>query len=87
MKHGPVVPIVYHAYKHWDNQRITEPSDGEALGDKSARELIDAVNLHYAQFSAWALRERTHRERLWKEARDSGATYLDPEETRAFFRT
>lgn len=86
-QHGPVVSVVYHAYKHWDRARITEPTDGEPLADEQARELLDAVYKHYSQYSAWALRERTHREPPWKEASQAGADYLSRDTTARFFGT
>ncbi|GAA6618466.1 Panacea domain-containing protein [Scytonema sp. NUACC26] len=67
--HGPVVPEVYHAYKHYASGAIPIPDDIDfSKYDKPTRELLDEVYRVYGQFSAWKLRNMTHDEELWKDA-------------------
>ena len=71
--HGPVVPELYHAYKHHEAGSIPRPGDLDfSTFDAPTRELLDEVYSVYGQFSAWKLREMTHEEAPWKETYAQG---------------
>lgn len=65
--HGPVVRSLYDKYKVYEDGPVKLDEDSKPdLGPKSL-ELIAEVNRVYGQFSAWKLRDMTHRERPWVE--------------------
>jgi uncharacterized phage-associated protein len=66
--HGPVVPGLYHDFKHRGNQGIAPPEKFSAEDYlPEVREILDAVLSVYGQFSAWRLRDLTHEEPPWRE--------------------
>jgi uncharacterized phage-associated protein len=69
--HGPVVPSVYPVFASHGNGFI--PADDLELSedalDKDEQELIESVWNAYKPFSALSLREMTHKESPWREAR------------------
>lgn len=85
--HGPVVPSVYHEYKHYGTAPITEleynPSekfDGEQL------ELLNEVWSVFGQFSAWKLRDMSHNEKPWLD-HEKDASVMEDEELGSYFKT
>lgn len=85
--HGPVVPQVYHAYKGYGAEGIPAPVDfgpGQVFSEEIV-ELLDEVYDVYGQFSAWKLREMTHREPPWAETPDG--MEISPDAMRAYFKT
>ena len=68
-EHGPVVPVLYHAYKQFGSGNIPAPTDfdPEELDVRTAA-LLDEVYNVFGQYSAWKLRNMTHEERPWAEA-------------------
>jgi uncharacterized phage-associated protein len=69
-EHGPVVPSLWDVYRGYGSSPIPpaegfDPSVALAAED---RQLLDDVWNTYGQFSAWRLREMTHREPPWREA-------------------
>lgn len=85
-REGPVVREVYNAYRQYGSARITEVQGGGRITDQDALDIMEAVYDYYGQFSAWTLRNRTHREPPWLEARPTEGN-LRPETMTAFFRT
>jgi uncharacterized phage-associated protein len=85
-KHGPVIPSVYHEFKHYGGNPITDDAvwydldTGErkrpsiAAGDVETRAVLDKVWAAYHRFSGWALRQKTH------EAGTPWSTTYDPNE-------
>jgi uncharacterized phage-associated protein len=68
-EHGPVVPVVYHAYKHHGAGPIPCPDDLDCSRfSEDERTLLDEVYSVYGQFSAWKLRQMTHSESPWLDA-------------------
>jgi uncharacterized phage-associated protein len=72
---GPVIPALFREHrgkfkmKRWPKGNISRLT-------KSQRESIDVVLKHYGKRSGFALREHTHKEPPWKDARtgfDAGA--------------
>ena len=67
-EHGPVVPAVYHLYKHngrngipfTDEMRVQEKYTQEENG------ILEDVYNEFGQYSAWKLRNMTHEETPWK---------------------
>lgn len=71
-RHGPVVPSLYHEFKHFGKDPITSRSlcidDGFDFGGEEPRiednspvlAVLDKVWAAYRRFSGWALREKTH---------------------------
>lgn len=83
--HGPVVPQVYHEYKHFGAGPITvEPIDLDRY-PASVREVLDEVNSVYGQFTASKLRTMTHNEPPWRDTPQSETITND--RLRAFFKT
>ena len=72
--HGPVVPSVYHELKQFgDGQFVLNDSNGDkqssfGLDDEDAT-FAGEVWETYRDYSAWKLREMTHREEPWLSAR------------------
>lgn len=89
--HGPVIPDLYHEYKHHGAGAIPMPVgfDVNTL-DAEQRELLDEVYDVYGQYSAWKLRNMTHEEAPWVAAYDSGAgadAVIRHDAMQDFFRT
>tara|TARA_R110002110_G_scaffold37601_5_gene124047 strand:- start:2838 stop:3344 length:507 start_codon:yes stop_codon:yes gene_type:complete len=75
-QHGPVVPSIYHEFKHFGKRPITARSleadlDGDELcltvpevpeTDASTRFVLEKVWAAYRKFSGWDLRNKTHEE-------------------------
>lgn len=71
-KHGPVVPSLYHEFKHYRGDPITDDAlfydldTGKAFrptisaDDTGMRSVLDKVWAAYKRFSGWALRQKTH---------------------------
>ncbi|HEY3297296.1 MAG TPA: type II toxin-antitoxin system antitoxin SocA domain-containing protein [Armatimonadota bacterium] len=71
--HGPVVPDLYHEYKGYGDKAIDPPTGIDFKKyNKRTREVLDEVYAVFGQFSAWKLRQMTHKESPWKETMDSG---------------
>ena len=68
--HGPVVKKLYPHFASYGNGTIPSPdfkfSDGL---DAEEQELVESVWDAYKKFSATSLREMSHREKPWKDAR------------------
>lgn len=84
-EHGPVVPGLYHEFKHRGNEGIPPPERFSAQDYlPEVREILDAILTVYGQFSAWKLRNLTHEEPPWREtARNANITH---EKLIEFFR-
>jgi len=84
--HGPVIPDLYHEYKQHKAGNIPPI---EKLNKTSLTEdqiaLLDEVYEVFGQFSAWALRNMTHREPPWNEAADDEV--IPHEDMKKYFKT
>jgi len=92
--HGPVVKELYRAFNSWkanaidfgEGRESREASDGE-------RRLLDAIWRGYGRFSASYLREMTHSESPWLNARGSlpenapSDAEITPDSMRSYFRS
>lgn len=67
--HGPAVPDIYRALKHFGSNPVDLPQDVDfdAILKPESRELLDEVYSVYGQFSAASLRNMTHDESPWKD--------------------
>jgi len=66
--HGPVVESVYHEYKGYGSTGIDfdETFDFASVEIEDHNLLIEVYN-NFSQYSAWKLRDMTHKERPWIE--------------------
>lgn len=67
--HGPVVPTIYHEFKRHADKPIPIPLDEPALSEDE-RGTIASIWEGYKCYSASGLRNMTHREAPWMEARE-----------------
>lgn len=67
--YGPVVPELYHLYKHYGKEGII-PDDKfvESSIDPKTREFLDEVYDVFGQYSAVRLMEISHNDKCWSEA-------------------
>ena len=87
--HGPVIPAIYHAYKHIGSGPIPVESgfNPETTLSAEVREILDEVYDVFGQFSAWKLRNMTHQEQPWKEAYDKREGGVIPKDAlKVFFK-
>ncbi|MEM1239463.1 MAG: type II toxin-antitoxin system antitoxin SocA domain-containing protein [Cyanobacteria bacterium P01_H01_bin.26] len=85
-EHGPVVPDVYHRFKHHGSSAILAPEDMDfSIFDPETTELLDEVYRVYGQFSAWKLRNMTHGESPWQETPIN--EIISPQKMQAYFKT
>lgn len=69
-KHGPVVPSLFRNLTHHGSKPLpANLGDRGASLTQSERDHIDAVWADYGRFSAARLREMTHTESPWRDAR------------------
>lgn len=89
--HGPVVPDLYREYKEFGSGAIpTENLDlDRSMFSVEQKDVLDQVYEQYGQFSAWKLREMTHKEAPWKNNYDpySGRITIPQNEMKEYFKT
>ncbi len=68
--HGPVVREAYRLFARFEDEPIpaAEAGDGREMRPED-RTLVEWVWRGYGRFAAWHLRDMTHREAPWREAR------------------
>ena len=86
--HGPVVPVVYQAFKHCGKT----PIESSGLGSVDAltseeKGLIDDVYSVYGGYSAAKLRNLTHSETPWLGAEGKADNTITTKSMSAFFPT
>ncbi|MDT0264380.1 Panacea domain-containing protein [Jatrophihabitans lederbergiae] len=73
--HGPVVPSVYHEFKHWESGDVhlddDDPFDFSDVDGEATDLLLRTWNT-YGGYAAWRLRNMTHNESPWRETFDVG---------------
>ena len=85
--HGPVIRELYQKYKKYGDGVIPTPGSFDiSIYDKNTQELLDEVYSVYGQYSAWKLRNMTHEEPPWKEAKES-ASSISPSSMKEYFKT
>ena len=72
-EHGPVVVEVYEKYDNAYNLPLTNEDivDAETINEED-KDLLEQVFQVFGQYSAWALRNKTHEETPWIEATNGG---------------
>jgi uncharacterized phage-associated protein len=85
--HGPVIPELYHSYKHYGSGAIPSPEEVNFdIYTLEIKELLDEVYNVFGQFSAWKLRNMTHVEPPWKDV-EGFAGEISHESMREHFKT
>ena len=79
--HGPAIIEVYDFYPNAYNLDIIEDKDFVYKEiDEETKELLDVVYSMFGKpYTAWELREKTHREEPWIIASKNGTYFKDPE--------
>lgn len=65
-KHGPVVKTVYNHYSSFGSGALPSEVAPPSL-DQQTREFLNEIYRVFGRFSAWVLRDMTHREMPWKK--------------------
>ena len=72
--HGPVFEVIYNKYKDFGKEIITEEKDENLdfgfLLEEKEKIVIDYVLKYFAVYNGTVLREFTHKEQPWNEARE-----------------
>ena len=85
--HGPVIRSLYQKYKKHGEGVIPPPTNCDiSIYDQKSQELLNEVYSVYGQYSAWKLRNMTHEEPPWIEARQS-RSHISPTSMREYFKT
>jgi uncharacterized phage-associated protein len=88
--HGPVVNTLWGVYRGYGAAPIPAAEDfdpDETLAAQQKALLNDVWNA-YGQFSAWKLRDMTHREPPWRDAYRPGENAVIPQDSmRGYFAT
>ena len=70
--HGPVVPVLYHAYKKYNSGAIPSPTGMDfSVYSQDTKDFLDEIYLVFGQFSAWKLRNMTHEEPPWRDVAEN----------------
>lgn len=95
--YGPVYPEIYYKYKGYGSDPIDKPTDDlqEDFCEFTTREvsLMDAIIDSFGRYSALVLRDITHSERPWLEARgsllpeDRSQTVINRDTINRYFRS
>jgi uncharacterized phage-associated protein len=84
--HGPVVPSLYHEYNQFGANSIPIPTDVDfSKYSNIVKEFLNEVYKVMGQYSAWKLRNTTHEEPPWKNAKPNGV--ITHASMRTFFKT
>ena len=76
-QHGPVVIDVYHEYKEF-HANVISKFDAPSVGfDANALDVMEWVYREFGQYTAWALRDKTHREAPWRETEITDVIGID----------
>lgn len=67
--HGPVIPSVYHDYKEFGFNNITDKPEEIAIFDEDVEDILSQVWDIYGEFSGNELEALTHEESPWINAR------------------
>ncbi|MFD1703365.1 Panacea domain-containing protein [Methylopila henanensis] len=86
-QHGPVIPSVYHEFKHYGKRPIEDKATCFDLdtfdftvpeieaSDKETKAILDKVWSAYKMFSGWSLRQKTHEPGTpWSQTYEEGVS-------------
>ena len=92
-KHGPVIPSIYHEFKHnryshieekageWDMETGDFVTPEVPPSDATTRMILEKVWAAYGRFSGWALRNKTHEQGTpWSETYDGTLNKVIPDD-------
>ena len=87
-QHGPVIKSLYHEYKEHGAMGIPSIDKLDlSIYPKRVSELLNEIYKLYGQYSAWRLRQLTHREPPWREAYDRGGAVISHKSMKDYFKT
>lgn len=70
--YGPVLPCVYDYYKDYGSKTIKSSNIiSKDLISGDVKELVDAIYLSYGKYEAFFLKDLTHKEDPWNQAREN----------------
>lgn len=77
--HGPVVPVVYQAYKRFENAPVKSVDDEFSWMEftDDDMEFLSTVWNTYGRYSAWQLRNMTHSEMPWMKHFSPNARHVE----------
>jgi uncharacterized phage-associated protein len=84
-EHGPVNRPVYRHYRGYKNQPIPSDQTEATSYDAGTEALLTDVLRVYGLLDAWHLRQQSHLEQPWIDARASGAHSIPTETIRKHF--
>ena len=86
-KHGPVVKPVYQFYSRYKSDALPIGKAPNGLDPKDVK-FLDEMYRVFGKFSAWKLREMTHRESPWQDNYDPNImdAIIPLKDLRAYFR-
>lgn len=76
-QHGPVVEAVYQEYKRFRADFITDYTEPEVKFSEEVENVLLWVYNEFGQYTAWALRNMTHKEKPWLETAKSSEINVD----------
>jgi uncharacterized phage-associated protein len=92
-RHGPVIPSIYHEFKHYRSGPICESAGIFDMdtgtyeipripkSDATTNLILEKVWAAYRRFSGWALRNKTHEQGTpWKDTYDGAMDKVIPDE-------
>lgn len=65
-EHGPVIRTIYDKFKRYGSNGIQYEDDYNDNLDEETNSILKKVYNHFAQYTAWKLRDMTHNEEPWK---------------------
>ncbi|AVU89715.1 DUF4065 domain-containing protein [Listeria monocytogenes] len=68
--HGPVIPEIYHMYKDYGYNKISEQEKLINFDNEDIENILKQVMLVYGDYDGNDLESITHQEEPWKEARE-----------------
>jgi uncharacterized phage-associated protein len=86
-KHGPVVKSVYKHYSRYEGKALPVGAAPSSIDQKDVA-FLDEIYRVFGKFSAWKLREMTHRENPWKKNYEPDVTDIEIplKDLRAYFK-
>lgn len=88
-EHGPVVPDLWHRYRVFGSGPLPAPTIEASRYDVASKGIMDAVLARFGRMSARRLRDTTHREPPWRQARErlraGGTDVIDESSMREHF--
>jgi uncharacterized phage-associated protein len=91
-EHGPVVLSLYHEFKKFGRGAIESDFKNFDINifTEQQQEMLREVHITFGQFSAWVLRNMTHKEKPWVETTNNGNVMdgvIDEKLMKEYFKT